>query len=170
MATKVRLHRSDAVPGSVDDADAGLVNADLVPTPLAQRTWTSWSYAALWMGMVHSAFGFAVLGGMIAGGLSAVQALVVVFIANMVQLALMILTGRVGARFGILSRSGRGRRSAFAARMCPPSFGGLWRSVGSACRATLVRRRLTRCSGRCSAGGGRWITRSPESRRTCGSR
>ncbi|HWK27818.1 MAG TPA: NCS1 family nucleobase:cation symporter-1 [Solirubrobacter sp.] len=83
------------------EADPRLINDDLAPTPVGQRTWTGWNFAALWMGMVHSAFGFSVLGGMIAGGMSAWQALFVVLIANLIQLALMILTGRVGARFGI---------------------------------------------------------------------
>ena len=87
--------------GGVANVDPNLANADLLPTPLEQRTWTTWSFAALWMGMVHSAFGFSVLGGMIASGMSALQALAVVFVANMVQLVLMVFTGRVGARFGI---------------------------------------------------------------------
>lgn len=92
---------SEAARSSTGVADPGLANADLLPIPLEQRTWSTWSFAALWMGMVHSAFGFSILGGMIASGMSALQALVVVFVANMIQLGLMILTGRVGARFGI---------------------------------------------------------------------
>lgn len=81
--------------------DPTLTNEDLAPTPVAKRTWSAWNFAALWMGMVHSAFGFAVLGGMIAGGLSAWQALGIVLVANVIQLGLMMLTGRVGSRFGI---------------------------------------------------------------------
>lgn len=81
--------------------DPTLANEDLTPTPLSERSWTGWNFAALWMGMVHSAFGFAVLGGMIAGGLSAWQALSIVLVANLIQLGLMMLTGRVGSRFGI---------------------------------------------------------------------
>ncbi len=91
----------EGAPSAAPAADPALINADLAPTPVAQRTWTGWSFAALWMGMVHSAFGFSVLGGMIAGGMSAWQALFVVLIANLLQLGLMVLTGRVGARFGI---------------------------------------------------------------------
>lgn len=91
----------EAVLPRIASADPGLINDDLAPTPVAQRTWSAWNFAALWMGMVHSAFGFSVLGGMIAGGMSAWQALFVVLIANLIQLGLMVLTGRVGARFGI---------------------------------------------------------------------
>ncbi|HSF26248.1 MAG TPA: NCS1 family nucleobase:cation symporter-1 [Actinomycetes bacterium] len=85
----------------IPDADPLLINADLMPTPVSQRRWTSWNFAALWMGMIHSAFGFAVIGGMIATGMSAWQALGVVFVANMIQMGLMALTGRVGSRHGI---------------------------------------------------------------------
>lgn len=87
--------------GTVAQQDPRLYNEDLAPTPVEKRTWTAWSYAALWMGMVHSAFGFAVLGTMIALGFSAFQALAVVFVANLVQMGLMALTGRVGARHGV---------------------------------------------------------------------
>lgn len=88
-------------PAAVGLADPGLSNPDLDPTPVHQRTWTAWSYAALWMGMIHSAFGFAVVGGMIATGMSAWQALLVVAVANAIQLGLMVFTGRIGARHGI---------------------------------------------------------------------
>lgn len=87
--------------GGISGADPRLVNADLLPTPVGERRWTSWNFAALWMGMIHSAFGFAVIGGMIATGMSAWQALAVVFVANMIQMGLMALTGRVGSRHGI---------------------------------------------------------------------
>lgn len=81
-------------------ADPRLYNEGLAPTPVERRTWGALNYAALWMGMVHSAFGFAVLGIMIATGMSAWQALVVVFAANLIQMSLMALTGGVGARHG----------------------------------------------------------------------
>lgn len=84
-----------------ENADPRLYNEDLAPTPVEKRTWGTFNYAALWMGMVHSAFGFAVLGTMIATGMSALQALAVVFVANLVQMVLMGFTGRVGARHGI---------------------------------------------------------------------
>lgn len=94
-------HQPDDLSEAVPGADPGLINPDLAPTPVAARRWSAWNYAALWMGMIHSAFGFAVIGGMIATGMSAFQALFVVFAANMVQLGLMALTGRVGCRHGL---------------------------------------------------------------------
>ncbi|WP_168589181.1 NCS1 family nucleobase:cation symporter-1 [Saccharopolyspora sp. ASAGF58] len=81
--------------------DPRLTNPDLLQTAVSERRWGAWNFASLWMGMVHSAFGFAVIGGMIATGMSAWQALAVVFVANLLQMVLMALTGRVGSRYGI---------------------------------------------------------------------
>lgn len=107
-------HRAGTV--STNLADPSLSNPDLDPTPVDQRTWTTWNYAALWMGMIHSAFGFSVIGGMIATGMSAWQALLVVAVANLIQLGLMVFTGRVGSRYGIpfavWARSAFGPRGA----------------------------------------------------------
>ncbi|MGB4136708.1 MAG: cytosine permease, partial [Microbacterium sp.] len=78
-----------------------LYNEDLAPTPVAKRTWSTWSYTALWLGMVSSAFAFAFLGTFIALGMSAAQALTVVLVGAVVQTLLMSLTGRVGAKHGL---------------------------------------------------------------------
>lgn len=78
-----------------------LSSEDLLPVPVEKRTWGAWSYTALWMGMVHNIFGFTVIGSMMGTGLSAFQALTAVFIACLIQLALLTVTGRVGSRFGI---------------------------------------------------------------------
>lgn len=76
-------------------------NDDLAPVPKQQRTWGAWNYTALWLGMVHNIFGFAVIGSLMGTGLSAMQALVAVLIACLIQVAFLIVTGRVGSRFGI---------------------------------------------------------------------
>lgn len=85
----------------LENGNPALTNKDLVPTPISQRTWTGWNFATLWMGMVHNLFGFSILGGMMATGMSALQALLVVTIANLIQLGLIGMNGRVGSRYGI---------------------------------------------------------------------
>ena len=78
-----------------------LANDDLAPVPTNKRTWGAWSYTALWLGMVHNIFGFAVIGSLMGTGLTAIQALISVLIACLMQVALLIITGRIGSRFGI---------------------------------------------------------------------
>ena len=78
-----------------------LTNKDLVPVPVEERNWTGWNFSALWMGMIYNIFGFTVVGGMMATGLSAGQALLVVGLGSVIQLIFLSLTGRVGTRLGI---------------------------------------------------------------------
>lgn len=103
-----RLRKDKEVPMNAGTTPTGhpgyaptLYNEDLAPTPVSQRTWGTWSYTALWLGMVSSAFAFAFLGTFIALGMSAAQALMVVLIGAVVQTLLMSLTGRVGAKHGL---------------------------------------------------------------------
>lgn len=99
--------RTRAVSSTADEnslpqhADPRLTNADLAPVPLRERKWGAYNFTALWLGMVHNIFGFTVIGTMMATGLSAVQALTGVGVACLIQLAFLVLTGRVGSRFGI---------------------------------------------------------------------
>lgn len=87
---------SHAISGDVE-----LTNEDLMPVPLEKRTWTSYNFTALWLGMVHNIFGFTVIGSMMATGFSAIQSLTAVFLACLIQLYFLAWTGRVGSRFGI---------------------------------------------------------------------
>lgn len=85
----------------LEQGNPRLTNKDLVPVPVEERNWTGWNFAALWMGMIYNIFGFTVVGGMIATGLSAWQALLAVGLASVIQLVFLSLTGRVGTRLGI---------------------------------------------------------------------
>ncbi|MGW0044184.1 NCS1 family nucleobase:cation symporter-1 [Rhodococcus sp. NPDC003348] len=88
-------------PAPISRTDSRLSSDDLLPVPAAKRTWGAWNFTALWLGMVHNIFGFTVIGSMMGTGLSAFQALTAVFIACLIQLVFLTLTGRVGSRFGI---------------------------------------------------------------------
>ena len=37
------------------------LNADLAPTPLAERTWSRWHFASLWVGLVSVGIGTGLL-------------------------------------------------------------------------------------------------------------
>ncbi len=78
-----------------------LINADLAPTTLAQRTWSTWHIAALWIGMAVCITTYTIAGGMIAQGMAWWQALVTVALGNCIVLVPMILNGHPGTRYGI---------------------------------------------------------------------
>ena len=97
-------------------ADPGLWNHDLAPTTPAQRTWNWKSFSALWVGMVVCIPTYTLAGGLIDQGLSAWQAVGLVFLGNLIVLIPMLLTGAMGAKYGlpfpVLLRSAFGPRGA----------------------------------------------------------
>lgn len=78
-----------------------LWNEDLAPTETAQRTWTWVNIAALWVGMAVCVPAYLLASGLIEQGMSAGQAMMTVFLGNLVVLIPMLLTGHAGARYGV---------------------------------------------------------------------
>lgn len=93
--------KMQVAPVNLDSGDSRLTNADLAPTPIADRRWTWWNFAALWMGMVHNIFNFTWIGGLVALGMSIPQALTIALVGNLIMTAVIGLNGWVGARYGI---------------------------------------------------------------------
>ncbi len=81
--------------------DPSLTNVDIVPNPVERRTWNWFNFSAIWMGMTHNQIAFAIVGGLILTGYSAGQALLVIGIGTLIELALLAVTGRIGSRYGI---------------------------------------------------------------------
>ena len=81
--------------------NSNLWNADLAPTTLAQRTWRWYHFAALWVGMVMCIPAYTLAASLIESGMSAMQAVTTVFIANAIVLIPMLLIGHAGTKFGI---------------------------------------------------------------------
>lgn len=78
-----------------------LWNEDLAPTTEAQRNWRWYHFAALWVGMVMCIPAYTLAASLIEGGMSALQAVSTVFIANAIVLIPMLLIGHAGAKYGI---------------------------------------------------------------------
>ncbi|HET8601700.1 MAG TPA: NCS1 family nucleobase:cation symporter-1 [Segeticoccus sp.] len=76
-------------------------NPDLAPVAPKQRTWSTYSYAALWIGMSHNLATWALAAGLIAVGMSWVQAVIVIAVANVVVLIPMLLNAHAGTKYGI---------------------------------------------------------------------
>lgn len=81
--------------------DRELYNEDLAPTTENQRTWTTYHYVALWLGMSICIPTFMLASGLIAGGMSWKQAIFTIFLGNVIVLIPMILNGHPGTKYGI---------------------------------------------------------------------
>ena len=93
-----------------------LYNADLAPTTPAQRTWTWYHFAALWVGMVMCIPSYTLAASLIDQGMSPWQAVGTVLLGNAIVLVPMLLIGHAGAKYGIpyavLVRASFGTRGA----------------------------------------------------------
>jgi nucleobase:cation symporter-1, NCS1 family len=93
--------------GRVDLIDAGAidgspyVNPELAPVPVDKRTWRTYNYAALWIGMSHNLPTYALAAGLIALGMNAWQALITIAVGNLIVLVPMLLNSHAGTKYGI---------------------------------------------------------------------
>ena len=85
-----------------DLAHSPRYNDDIAPTRAAQRTWSRWNVASLWVGMAICVPTYT-LGGVLTAyfGLSVAEALWTIFIANIVVLIPLTLNAFPGTRYGI---------------------------------------------------------------------
>ena len=74
---------------------------DLLPTPMAERTWNKWHFASLWVGMSVCIPTYMLAAALIQAGLSWPASLAAIFIGNAVTLVPMLLNGHAGTRYGI---------------------------------------------------------------------
>ncbi|HWS52661.1 MAG TPA: NCS1 family nucleobase:cation symporter-1 [Pyrinomonadaceae bacterium] len=99
-----------------DVSGSPLWNKDLAPTTLAERTWTTWHIAALWIGMSVVITTYTLAGGFIQAGMAWWQAMVTILLGNVVVLLPMILNAHAGTKYGVsfpvLCRASFGTRGA----------------------------------------------------------
>jgi len=76
-------------------------NPDLTPVPIERRTWGTYNYLALWVGMAHCIPSWTLASGLVALGMDWVQAVVTIALANAIVLVPMLLTGHAGTKYGI---------------------------------------------------------------------
>ena len=108
--------RADFVELREDVSSSPLWNKDLAPTTLAQRTWTTWNIAALWIGMSVVISTYMIAGGMIEAGMTWWQAMLTVLLGNTIVLIPMCLNAHAGTKYGVsfpvLLRASFGTRGA----------------------------------------------------------
>ena len=78
-----------------------LWNKDLAPVPAARRFWGTYNYAALWVSMSVNIPTYMLASAMIAGGMNWKQAILTVFLGNVIVLVPMLLNAHAGTEYGI---------------------------------------------------------------------
>src|SRR5690349_18173681 len=108
--------RPDFVELAEDVSASPLWNPDLAPTRLAQRTWSTYHIAALWIGMAVVITTYTLASGLMQQGMSWWQALATILLGNVIVLLPMVLNAHAGTKYGIsfpvLCRAAFGVRGA----------------------------------------------------------
>ena len=78
-----------------------LYNADLAPVPREKRTWRVGSFAALWISMSACIPTYMLASSLIGGGMNWSQAILTIFLGNLIVVIPMILNAHAGTRYGI---------------------------------------------------------------------
>jgi nucleobase:cation symporter-1, NCS1 family len=81
--------------------DPLLFNHDLAPTKVAERTWTTYTYAALWISMAHCIPTYMLASGLIGSGMNWWQSLVTILVGNVIVLIPILLNSHPGTKYGI---------------------------------------------------------------------
>jgi NCS1 family nucleobase:cation symporter-1 len=80
---------------------SSLYSEDLAPIPMNKRTWNTWNYAALWISMSLCIPTYMLASSLIGGGMNWWEAILTIFLGNLIVLVPMILNGHAGAKYGI---------------------------------------------------------------------
>jgi len=80
---------------------SALFNDDLAPVPAARRSWRVGSFAALWISMSACIPTYMLASSLIGGGMNWWQAVLSIFLGNLIVLVPMILNAHAGTRYGI---------------------------------------------------------------------
>ena len=84
-----------------DIAPSRLVNADLAPVPASRRKWGVLSFAALWISMSACIPTYMLASGLIGSGMNWSQAVLTIFLGNVIVVIPMILNAHAGTKYGI---------------------------------------------------------------------
>ncbi len=78
-----------------------LYNEDLAPTGYEERNWTTYNFAALWIGMAVVITTYTLASALIAAGMIWWQALFTIGLGNLIVLVPMLLNAHAGTKYGI---------------------------------------------------------------------
>ena len=81
--------------------DTKLINKDLSPTKISERSWSTYNIAALWVGMSVCIPTYMLASGLITGGMNWWQALLTIALGNIIVLIPMVLNAHAGTKYGV---------------------------------------------------------------------
>ena len=91
----------DFVEITDDLSHSPLWNPDLAPTPLSRRTWSTYHFAALWIGMSVVITTYTLASGLMQQGMTWSQAMLTILLGNVIVLIPMILNAHAGTKYGV---------------------------------------------------------------------
>jgi cytosine/uracil/thiamine/allantoin permease len=91
----------DIIELQEDVSNSPLYSEDLAPVPKDKRTWTKWNLAAIWVGMAVCIPTYLLASYMIKTGLSWIEALLIIGVANLIITVPMVLNGHAGVKYGV---------------------------------------------------------------------
>src|SRR5499427_10275811 len=96
----------DALSGGVDELMAGVRNTSyyssaMAPVPREGRRWGTKDLAVLWISMSACIPTYMLASSLIEGGMNWWQAVLTIFLGNVIVLLPMVLNGHAGAKYGI---------------------------------------------------------------------
>src|ERR1700722_12154184 len=86
---------------TTDISASPFYNHDMAPTTRAQRRWSMWDMAALWVSMSACIPTYMMASSLIDGGMNWWQAILTILLANVIVLVPMVLNAHAGTRYGI---------------------------------------------------------------------
>lgn len=94
-----RVELDDAATAAVRSSP--LYNHDLAPVRVADRTWNTYNFAALWISIAHCIPTYMLAAGLIAAGMSWWQALITILLGNTIVLGPILANSHAGTKYGI---------------------------------------------------------------------
>ena len=92
----------DVDPAVLHDVqESHLYNVDLAPVPRERRKWKIGSFAALWISMSACIPTYMLASSLIGGGMNWWQAILTIFLGNVIVVIPMILNAHAGTKYGI---------------------------------------------------------------------
>ena len=85
----------------LDLVQSRLYNKDLAPVPASRRKWRVGSFAALWISMSACIPTYMLASSLIGGGMNWSQAILTIFLGNVIVVIPMILNAHAGTHYGI---------------------------------------------------------------------